>query len=212
MTLRSLRILGPAVAGALALGACGTSSGQAETTPAPNTTPWRTLPPVSATDPTTSLAAGSGVVNYTIRVGDYANLIAKKAAGGCAGTDIMAFNPDVKILVPGQNIKIPPNCLGAGITQDLLNNGTGLPTDTTPGGTAKKATTTTTIATKYNTYVIQSGDYWYLIVKKVGCSYAELLAANASVSVLIPGNKIRVPVKCDSRPAPTTTTIKKKGK
>lgn len=133
------------------------------------------------------------MVSYTVRQGDYPNSVASTAGGGCGGADIMAANPEVTTLEPGTVINIPANCLGPGITEDILNNAV-VSQDTTP---PKK--TTTTAAEKYNTYTVKSGDFWVKIARKVGCTYRQLKAANPGKAKLFAGDVLNVPRSCDSR-------------
>ena len=181
------RLMGLGLLGTLVLAACSSSSTAAETTLSPSATPWRTLPPVSATEIPTSATLPS--INYTVQRGDFSNSIAKKAGGGCSGADILAANPGVTTLNPGDVIAIPANCLGAGITEEILNSG---PADTLPPG----KTTTTTTEAKYAKYTIVAGDFWYKIASKTGCTVKQLKAANTNVKSLHPGNDLRVPLSC----------------
>lgn len=187
MNFGRTRLAGLGLFAGLVLGACASSSGAAETTLSPSATPWRTLPPVSATEIPTSATLPS--INYTVQRGDFSNSIAKKAGGGCSGADILAANPGVTTLNPGDVIAIPANCLGAGITEEILNAG---PADSLP----PEKTTTTTTEPKYAKYTIVAGDFWYKISSKTGCTVRELKSANPSVKSLRPGKEIRVPLSC----------------
>ena len=77
MNLGRARLAGLGLLAGLFLGACSSTSGAAETTLSPSATPWRTLPPVSATEIPTSATLPS--INYTVQRGDFSNSIAKKA-------------------------------------------------------------------------------------------------------------------------------------
>lgn len=138
-------------------------------------------------------AAAVATVSYTVRQGDYPNSVAATAGGGCGGAEIMAANPEVTTLEPGTIIKIPANCLGPGITEEILNNAV-VSQDTQP---PKK--TTTTEAEKYNTYTVKSGDFWVKIARKVGCTYRQLKAANPGKTKLFAGDELNVPRSCDNR-------------
>ena len=214
MTNGHLTTFGAAIAAvSLTLVACGGSSGNgAETTPAPNTTPWRTIAPVAGTDPAGAVAIEGGVITYTIRAGDYANRIAGKAGGGCSGTELLEFNPDVKVLIQGDTLKIPGSCVGEGVTEASLNEADGTSTDDTSTDESdttvkgSKKTTTTVDPDSGGFYKIVSGDYWLGIAKKVGCKYQELKAVNQGITTLIPGRKVRIPAKCTPRADATDAT------
>jgi hypothetical protein len=196
MSLRRLRLTLPAVVlSTLLAAACGTASSSSETTPAPNTTPWRTLAPVSANDPGSSIPLEGGTINYTVRWGDSPNAIAGAAGGGCSGADIMGYNPSITSLAPGQILKIPANCLAAGVTEESLNAVT---PDTAPGTTDKNGKPATTIG-DVSVYRVVDGDYWPSISKKTGCPVKLLKAANPGVVNIKTGQKIKVPISCDTR-------------
>lgn len=190
MSRPKLRIVAPALLGTLLLGACASASSGAETTLAPSATAWRTLPPVAAT--TVPPVVAVATVSYTVRQGDYPNGVAATAGGGCGGAEIMAANPEVTTLEPGSTIKIPANCLGPGITEEILNNAV-----ITEDTQAEK--TTTTKAEKYNSYTVRSGDFWVKIAKKVGCTYRQLKTANPDKTKLFAGDVLNVPKSCDTR-------------
>ena len=185
-----IRLVASTLVGAALLGACASSSTGAETTLSPSATAWRTVPPVEATAlPTMAPVA---TIKYTVQQGDYANSIAGDAGGGCSGAEIMAANPTVVNLDPGTVIDIPSNCLGPGITEDILNNKV-----VTSITDAPKKTTTTVV--KYNTYTVKSGDFWVRIARKVGCTYRQLKAANPDRKKLFAGDVLKVPKSCDTR-------------
>ncbi len=218
MTIGRLPTLGAAIAAvSLTLTACGGSSGNgAETTPAPNTTPWRTIAPVPGTDPGGALAIEGGFITYTIKAGDYANRIASNAGGGCSGTELLDFNPDVKVLIQGGALKIPGSCVADGVTEASLNEGEESTDDTATDDSAtdesdttvkgSKKTTTTVDPDSGGFYKIVSGDYWLGIAKKVGCKYQELKAVNRNITTLIPGRNVRIPAKCTPRADATDAT------
>ncbi len=131
-------------------------------------------------------------VNYIAREGDYSNLIAQRAGGGCSGAEILSANPGVTTINAGDVILIPANCLGPGITEAILNE-TVVPDDTV----AEK--TTTTRKESYNSYTIQRGDSWVKIARRVGCTYRQMRNANPDVERLYAGRKLRVPKSCDDR-------------
>ena len=197
MSPRRLRLALPAVVlSTLLAAACGTASSSSETTPAPNTTPWRTLAPVSATDPGSSIQLEGGTISYTVRYGDFPNGIARAAGGACSGTDIMGYNPNITTLAPGQLLKIPASCLAAGVTEASLNAVT--PDTAGPGTTDKSGTPATTIG-DVSVYRVVDGDYWPSISKKTGCSVKLLKAANPGVVNIKTGMKLKVPISCDTR-------------
>ena len=191
MSRTLLRIAAPVVLGAAVLGGCAGSSSTTETTLSPNATPWRTVPPVSATEIPTSLAVAN--VQYTAKEGDYANSIAANAGGGCSGAEILAANPGMTTINAGDIVNVPANCLGPGVTQDILN-GTVIPDTSAP---AEK--TTTTAEESYNVYVVKSGDFWVRIARRTGCTYRQLKAANPGVTKLFPKQELNVPKSCDTR-------------
>lgn len=198
-------VLGVAVAG-LVLAACGDSGGSgSETTPAPETTPWRTLAPLVEGGSGTTVPLDGGSVTYTIRSGDYANLIANKAGGDCSGTDVMDFNPEVEVLIPGRTLLIPQSCLGEGVTEETLNaeeddTDSDATDDSGDSGDSGDAGDSGDEEDGYNTYVVVTGDYPFLIVEKTGCSYEELKAANGSrFTKLRPKRVLKVPKSCDTR-------------
>lgn len=200
MATRSLRYVAPAVvAASLVFTACGSSSSGSEVTPAPNTTPWRTLAPVAGTATGSSIPLDGDFVNYVIQSGDFPNAVAKKAGALCSGSELLDTNPDVAFN-PGNIIKVPTTCLADGITEDILNQ----PADTTPpdgtdatGDTTKGGKKTTTTEVEYVSYVVEPGEFWFAIAKKTGCTYKQIRAANPKVKSLHPGDKIRVPLSCD---------------
>jgi LysM repeat protein len=185
---------------AVIVAGCSSSSNSAETTLSPQATPWRTLPPVSATDAPTSIANAVGAISYTVRVGDYANGIAAKAGGVCSGADILSFN-NITSLYPGEVIKISGACLAPGVTADVLN---------AIGASGPGGSPVTTSLTEYVLYIVVKGDYWLAIARKTGCKTSELINANPGVSVLLPGEKLRVPMTCTPPATVTSTTVKKK--
>jgi hypothetical protein len=190
---RSLfRVLALAFLGGAVLGGCAGSSSTTETTLSPSATPWRTVPPVSATEIPTSLSVAN--VKYTAKQGDYANSIAATAGGGCSGAEVLAANPGVTTINAGDIINVPANCLGPGVTEDILN-GTVIP-DTAPPQESK---TTTTARESYNVYVVKSGDFWVRIARRTGCTYRQLKAANPGVTKLFPKQELNVPKSCDTR-------------
>jgi hypothetical protein len=191
MSRTLLRVAAPVVLGAAVLGGCAGSSSTTETTLSPNATPWRTVPPVSATEIPTSLAVAN--VQYTAKQGDYANSIAANAGGGCSGAEILAANPGMTTINAGDIVNVPANCLGPGVTQDILN-GTVIPDTAAP--TEK---TTTTAEESYNIYVVKSGDFWVRIARRTGCTYRQLKAANPGVTKLFPKQELNVPKSCDTR-------------
>lgn len=192
MSRSLLRAVASALLGAAVLGGCAGSSSTTETTLSPNATPWRTVPPVSATAIPTSLAIAN--VQYTAKQGDYANSIAATAGGGCSGAEILAANPGVTTINAGDIINVPANCLGPGVTEDILN-GTVIPETTPP----KEDKTTTTAEESYNIYVVKSGDFWVRIARRTGCTYRQLKAANPGVTKLFPKQELNVPKSCDTR-------------
>ena len=192
MSRSLLRAVASALLGAAFLGGCAGSSSTTETTLSPNATPWRTVPPVSATAIPTSLAIAN--VQYTAKQGDYANSIAATAGGGCSGAEILAANPGVTTINAGDIINVPANCLGPGVTEDILN-GTVIPETTPP----KEDKTTTTAEESYNIYVVKSGDFWVRIARRTGCTYRQLKAANPGVTKLFPKQELNVPKSCDTR-------------
>jgi len=195
MATRSLRFVAPAVvAASLVFSACGSSSSGSEVTPAPNTTPWRTLAPVAGTGVGSSVPLDGDVINYVIQSGDFPNAVAKKAGGLCSGSELLDYNPDVAFN-PGNIIKVPTSCLADGVTEDVLNT----PDETTPdvtGDTTKGGKKTTTTEVEYVAYVVEPGEFWFAIAKKTGCTYKQIRAANPRVKTLHPGDKIRVPLSC----------------
>lgn len=190
MSPRTPRRALPVLAGVLLLGACGSSATSSETTLSPSATPWRTVPPVSATAiPTVAPVAN---ISYTAREGDYSNLIAQRAGGGCSGAEIMSANPEITTIEAGVILQIPANCLGPGITEAILN-------ETVVPDTKPSEKTTTTRKESYNSYTIQRGDSWVRIARKVGCTYRQMRNANPDVERLYAGRKLRVPKSCDDR-------------
>jgi hypothetical protein len=192
MSRSLLRVAAPVVLGVAVLGGCAGSSSTTETTLSPNATPWRTVPPVSATEIPTSLAVAN--VQYTAKQGDYANSIAAIAGGGCSGAEILAANPGMTTINAGDVVNVPANCLGPGVTQDILN-GTVIPDTAAPA----EKTTTTAAAESYNIYVVKSGDFWVRIARRTGCTYRQLKAANPGVTKLFPKQELNVPKSCDTR-------------
>lgn len=192
MFLPLFRVAAPVMLGAAVLGACAGSSSGTETTLSPNATAWRTVPPVSATAIPTSLSIAN--VQYTAKQGDYANSIASIAGGGCSGAEILASNPGVTTINAGDIINVPANCLGPGVTEDILN-GTVIPETSTPN----EDKTTTTAEETYNTFVVKSGDFWVRIARRTGCTYRQLKAANPGVTKLFPKQELKVPRSCDTR-------------
>lgn len=176
--------------GSSLLAACGTAASSSETTLSPSATPWRTVPPVSATAIPTLAPVPN--VNYIAREGDYSNLIAQRAGGGCSGAEILSANPGVTTINAGDIILVPANCLGPGITEAILNE-----TVVPESSVAEK--TTTTRKESYNSYTIQRGDSWVKIARKVGCTYRQMRSANPDVERLYAGRKLRVPKSCDDR-------------
>lgn len=191
MTPRVIRIAVTALCGAALLGACVGSSSSAETTLAPSATPWRTLPPVAAT--TIPPLAPIATINYVAREGDYANSIAANAGGGCSGAEILAANPGVTTINAGDIIAIPANCLGPGITEDILNN------RVVSSSSVAEESSTTKAKEKYNTYTVRRGDYWVKIARRVGCTYRQLKNANPDTTKLFAGDVLNVPASCDNR-------------
>jgi LysM repeat protein len=194
---RSIKVLSVAAVGSLVgLSACGNSGGSSsETTPSPNTTPWRTLAPVAAETETT-LALETGSITYTIRSGDYANLIANKAGGDCTGPELLDYNPEVEVLIPGRTLQIPASCLGDGVTQESINA-----VEEETDSTDEESDTTDKDDEEYNAYTVKTGQSWGGISKRTGCSITELKNANRGER-LNPGDVLRVPQSCDERDDP----------
>ena len=160
-----------------------------------------------------SVPLAGGAITYTVKPGDYANRIAGKAGGGCSGTELLDFNPEVKTLIPGGTLRIPPACLATGVTEESLN-AEAEPTDsgTDSNSDSTDSQTDTTDKPAFNTYVVVSGDYAFKIVKKVGCTFAQLKKANpGKMSRLKPKMKLKVPVSCDTREADSTDSTDSSG-
>ncbi len=205
-----LIVAGLAVAGGLALGACGSGSSgtSSNTTILPlSPTNFVTIPTVPATTTTTTPPAPgesiAGQTTYVIVAGDYPSTIARKFK--ISMQDLLTLNGwtlvgDQVTNFPavGTEIKIP-----AGATQPDTNTTTpssaaaGASTTTTAAGTSKsttttaassKSTSTTVASTPTNsagpcvegTYTIQKGDIPINVAKNFDLTVDQLNAANAN--------------------------------
>jgi LysM repeat protein len=186
-----LIVAGLAVAGSLALGACGSGSAgtSSNSTILPLTpTNFATIPTVPATTTTTVPPAPGqsigGESTYVIVAGDYPSTIAKKF--GVKFQDLLTLNGwtlngDQVTNFPavGTQIKIP-----AGATQP----GAATPTATTAAAAPGATTTTAAASTPTNsagpcvegTYTIQKGDIPINVAKKFDLTVDQLNAANAN--------------------------------
>jgi LysM repeat protein len=109
------------------------------------------------------------------------------------------------LITPGQKLKIPAATTGS-TTATSAGSG-GSTASSTAGTTASSAasTTTTTVADAPGTYTVRPNDGWSIIANRLGVDAADLAAFNDLTlnSVLIPGQKLRIP------PARGTTTTAK---
>ena len=162
-----------------------------------------TAPPAPAGGGTTDTSGGGatgGGASYTVVSGDYLLGIAKKLGvplQALLDANGMTAN---SLITPGQKLKIPGATTGSS-TATTAAGGSG---GSTPPSSAPAASTTTTVADAPGTYTVRPNDGWSIIANRLGVDAADLAAFNDLTlnSVLIPGQKLRIP------PARATTTTK----
>jgi len=204
-----VRPLAAAGAGLALLAACssggGSGSGSSTTS---QSTAFSTIPIATTTTAaaapgqvqgggaadSTATGGAAGGATYTVVSGDYLLGIAKKLGVPLQSLlDANGMTTD-SLITPGQKLKIPAAATGS---TTATTGGSG-------GSTASSAagTTTTTAADAPGTYTVRPNDGWSIIANRLGVDAADLAAFNDLTlnSVLIPGQKLRIP------PARTTTT------
>jgi N-acetylmuramoyl-L-alanine amidase len=207
-----VRTLAAAGAGLALLAACssggGGGSGSSTTS---QSTAFSTIPIATTTttaaagqpsggSPTDSTAAGGGGATYTVVSGDYLLGIAKKLGVPLqALLDANGMNAN-SLITPGQKLKIPAASTGSTTATSAGGGGS-----TASSTASSAASTTTTVADAPGTYTVRPNDGWSIIANRLGVDAGDLAAFNDLTlnSVLIPGQKLRIP------PArATTTTVK----
>jgi LysM repeat protein len=205
-----LIVAGLAVAGGLALGACGSGGGgtSSNTTIMPLTpTNFATVPTVPATTTTTTPPAPGAVVagetTYIIQTGDYPSTIAKKfkvnfndlltangwTLSGDQVTNFPAVGTEIKIPAGATQPDTATTAAGSGASTTTAAAGSSKSTTTTSAGSAKSTTTTSAGgSTPTNsagpcvegTYTIQKGDIPINVAKQFDLTVDQLNAANAN--------------------------------
>ena len=146
------------------------------------------------------MAGGGGQRHYTVVSGDYLLGIAKKLGVPLQSLlDANGMNAN-SLITPGQKLKIP----AATTASSTATTATGGSTASSTASSAA-ATTTTTVADAPGTYTVRPNDGGSIIAARLGVNAADLAAFNDLTlnSVLIPGQKLRIP------PARATTTTAK---
>jgi LysM repeat protein len=213
--VRTLVVVG---AGVALLAACSSGGGgSSSSTTVSASTAFSTIPIATTTtapaagqgggSPTDSTAAGgggaAGGATYTVVSGDYLLGIAKKLGVPLQSLlDANGMNAN-SLITPGQKLKIPAATTGS-TTATTAAGGSGGSTASSTASSAA-ATTTTTVADAPGTYTVRPNDGWSIIAARLGVDAADLAAFNDLTlnSVLIPGQKLRIP------PARATTTTAK---
>ena len=201
-----VRTLVAAGVGLALLAACSNGGGGGSTgaTTTTQSTAFSTIPIQTTTTPaplpgqvqdgstaTTGGATAGDGASYTVVANDYLLGIAKKL--GVTLQSLLDANglTTSSLITPGQKLKIP--------AASAENTAT-----TTAGGSATTSagTTTTTAADTPGTYTVRPNDGWSIIASRLGVDAGDLAAFNDLTvnSVLIPGQKLRIP------PTRTTTT------
>jgi LysM repeat protein len=202
------RTLVAAGAGLALLAACSSGGGGGSTsTSTTQSTAFSTIPIATTTTAppasqgggaadTSATGGAAGGATYTVVSGDYLLGIAKKL--GVPLQSLLDANgmTATSLITPGQKLKIPAATTGS-TTATTAGSG---------GSTASSAAaTTSTVADAPGTYTVRPNDGWSIIASRLGVDAADLAAFNDLTlnSVLIPGQKLRIP------PARATTTTAK---
>jgi LysM repeat protein len=215
-------IWGQAALGCVALGvlaaACGSgdNGSGSEVTPGPNTTPFRTLPPVTPTVVESTLSIEDAAI-YVVKRGDYPSLILRRAGGGCSVSDLQRVNRRVNFdtFPVGTELVIPPSCLKEGVTvEDMSTTVPESDAETDDSSSVSDDTVTPVETTKElevgGTYKVKKGDYWYKIAKLFDCELSDLRAVNRGVTKLYPNKTLKIPENCFKKLDEETTKSTKK--
>ena len=206
-----VRTLAVAGAGLALLAACSSGGGGSGSSTTTQSTAFSTIPIATTTTtaapgqpsgggPTDSTGGASGGATYTVVSGDYLLGIAKKLGVPLqALLDANGMNAN-SLITPGQKLKIPAATTGSTTATSAGSGGS-----TASSTASSAASTTTTVADAPGTYTVRPNDGWSIIAGRLGVDAADLAAFNDLTlnSVLIPGQKLRIP------PARATTTTAK---
>lgn len=153
-----------------------------------------TPPPPSTTVPGATTVPGGVAGVYTVLPNDYlAGIADKLGVDYQALLDVNGFTSE-SVIHPGDKIKVPS---GGSATGDAG----GSTATTTAGGSSDVA----------GQYTVVANDCWSCIATKLGVDYDDLLAVNGAnaETLLVPGQKIKVPTGGGATTvAATTTTVR----
>jgi LysM repeat protein len=168
----------------------------APTTVAPGS--GQTSPPPPSTTTTIAGQTPEGVAGfYTVKAGDCLACIAQDLGVDFnALLEVNGFTAD-SLITPGQKIKVPSGGTATGDSSGSASSTTAASSSGSPAVAGQ--------------YTVVAGDCWTCIAKKLGVDYDDLLSVNGANAdtLLVPGQKIKVPTGDSSTTvAATTTTVR----